>query len=99
MDLLQLPDECIQFIVNLLPVSAYKQYVLVSNWRPSDVDDNYLNRANVILSKPSIYPLYIQDNGEKTIFIYFYLIFAIYIFQIYIINPCATKSIVGGPFC
>ena len=65
MDLLQLPDECIQFIVNLLPVSAYRQHVLVSNWRPSDVEDNYLNRANVILSKPSIYPLYIKDNGEE----------------------------------
>ena len=65
MDLLLLPDECIQIIVNLLPVSAYRQHVLVNNWRPSDVEDNYLNRANVIISKPSIYPLYIKDNGEE----------------------------------
>ena len=65
MDLLQLPDECIQFIVNLLPVSAYRQHVLVYNWKPSDLEENYLNRANVIISKPSIYPLYIKDNGEK----------------------------------
>ena len=65
MDLLLLPDECIQFIVNLLPVSTYRQHVLVRNWRPSDVEDNYLNRANLILSKPSIYPLYIQNREEE----------------------------------
>ena len=65
MDLLQLPDECIQFIVNLLPVSSYKQYVLVPNLRTSDIQNNYLNSQTVIVSKPDIYPLYIKENGAK----------------------------------
>lgn len=65
MDLLQLPNECIEFIVNLLPVSTYRQHVLVRDWRPSDIENNVCNHKNFIISKPSIYPLYIKDNGEE----------------------------------
>ena len=63
MDILQLPTECIQHIINQLKIKKYNQYHLVNNWKPESHRDelNY----NCIVSKPLKLPGFVRLDKKK----------------------------------
>ena len=63
MDILQLPTECIQHIINQLKIKKYNQYHLVNNWKPESHRDelNY----NCIVSKPLKIPGFVRLDKKK----------------------------------
>ena len=65
MDLLQIPDECLEIITKGLTFRKYNQYSLVNGWKPIDTENDLYNRNSVIVSKPHKHPGYIKCRKEE----------------------------------